>query len=74
MGISTLVFLIVVVLVVIGLRTIVRDWRRQFAAEDKAAQERRRAQLERNRAEAKRPDVIDLKRGEDGVYRPGDRT
>lgn len=71
MGFSTLVLILVVVLIGLGLRTIIRDWKKQFAEDDKAAEQKRQAQLERNRKEAKKPGVIELKRGDDGVYRPG---
>lgn len=71
MGIRLLVYLVLAALLYWGLRRILRDWRKKFAADE--AEDRRRldAQRERNRAEAQKPGVIDLKRGEDGVYRPG---
>ncbi|WP_116653053.1 hypothetical protein [Pelagibacterium sediminicola] len=71
MGI-TLVYIVIGLIVFIGLRTILRDWGKQFQAEDKEKAARRQAQLERNRREAKKPGVVTLKRGDDGVYRPGD--
>ncbi|MCD7059283.1 hypothetical protein [Pelagibacterium xiamenense] len=71
MGLSTLVGIAVAILIGLGLRSIARDWRKKFEEDDKAAEVRKKAQQERNRQEAKRPDVVTLERGEDGVYRPG---
>lgn len=68
----TLVYIVIGLIVFIGLRTILRDWSKQFKAEDKEKALRRQAQLERNKQEAKKPGVVTLKRGDDGVYRPGD--
>jgi hypothetical protein len=69
---TTVVFIVIGIIVYIGLRTIMRDWRKQFAAEDKEKAELHKKVLERNRREAKKPGVVTLKRGDDGVYRPGD--
>lgn len=69
---TSLIYVIVGGIVFIGLRTILRDWKEQFQAEDKEKAERHRLRLERNRQEAKSPGVVTLKRGDDGVYRPGD--
>ena len=71
MGISTLVTILLALLIGIGLRSIVRDWRMKFAEDDSRAQEKRKAQIERNKAELKSGGVVTLERGEDGVYRPG---
>ncbi|MBN13884.1 hypothetical protein V6617_13770 [Pelagibacterium nitratireducens] len=71
MGISTLVTILLALLIGIGLRSIVRDWRKKFAEDDSRAQEKRKAQIERNKAELKSGGVVTLERGEDGVYRPG---
>lgn len=52
-----------------GVRRIWRDWTGQFKADDKARHHR-------DINERARPDVIELKRGSDGVFRPpgeGDR-
>jgi hypothetical protein len=50
-----------------GIRRIWRDFSGQFRAEDKQRRER-------DLRERQRPDVIDLKRNKDGVFRPpGDR-
>lgn len=47
-----------------GIRGIWRDWTAQFRRDD----ELKRA---RDRRESKRPDVVELKRDKDGVFRPG---
>lgn len=70
MGLSTLVALLVALLIGLGVKSIVRDWRRKFAEDDKAAEQRRRAQIERNKAEVKSGGVVELEKGDDGVYRP----
>lgn len=60
-----LIFLVVIGAVYFGVRRIWRDWRNQFKRVEEA--ERRRDLKERQR-----PDVITLKRSNDGVFRPGD--
>lgn len=72
MGISTLVTLLIVLLIGLGVRSIARDWRRKFSEDDAKADARRKAQLEKNKAEVKSGGVVNLERGEDGVYRPKD--
>ena len=49
----------------LGVRRIWRDWKGEFKAVDKARRER-------DLAERQRPDVIELKRNKDGVFRPRD--
>lgn len=71
MGLSTLVVLLVAVLIGLGLRSILRDWRRKFAEDDARIKERRRAQIARNKSEVEAGKVVTLEKGEDGVYRPG---
>lgn len=71
MGISTLVVLLIAVLIGLGLRSILRDWRRKFAEDDARTRERRRAQIARNKSEVESGSVVTLEKGEDGVYRPG---
>lgn len=73
MGFSTLVIILTGLLIGLGLRTIIKDWRAKFKEDDKQAEVQRKARQERNREEAKRPDVVTLERGKDGVYRPGKR-
>jgi hypothetical protein len=60
-----LIFLLIFGAIFLGARRIWRDWRNQFKAVDKATRER-------DLRERKRPDVIELKRNKDGVYRPGE--
>lgn len=70
MGLSTLVVIITAILIGLGLRTILRDWRKAFNEGKAQAQIRRKAQQERNKTEARKPDVVTLERDKDGVYRP----
>lgn len=67
---SVLLLRIVIIVIVLGaiylgVRRIWRDWSGQFKAVDKARRER-------DLAERKRSDVIELKRNKDGVFRPRD--
>ena len=48
-----------------GIRSILRDWRSRFRELDKKARAR-------DLKERQRPDVIDLKRDDDGIYRRKD--
>jgi len=50
----------------LGIRSIVRDWRGRFRDLD-------REQRERDLKQRAAPGVIELKRDQDGVYRPGDK-
>jgi len=61
-----LVFLVVAGAVYFGVRKIWRDWKAQFRALDAR-------QHQRDLRERQRPDVIDLKRSSDGVFRPNDK-
>jgi cytoskeletal protein RodZ len=65
MLIRVLIFILIFGAIFLGARRIWRDWKNQFKAVDKARQE---ADIK----ERERPDVIELKRNKDGVYRPGD--
>lgn len=58
------IFLLIAGAIFLGARRIWRDWRGQFRKLDEA--ERQRDLKERSR-----PDVITLKRSDDGVFRPG---
>lgn len=58
------------VLIYFGIRRIWRDWSGKFNAD---AEEAKRLRRQRDLAERQRPDVIDLKRGDDGTFRPGDK-
>lgn len=65
-----LIFTAIAVMVYLGIRRIWRDWTAKF---DGDAEEAKRLRRERDLAERKRPDVIDLKRDRDGTFRPNDR-
>ena len=69
MLLRVLVFAIIGIAIWLGARKIWRDWTGQFKADDEEAKRRRR---ERDLRERAQPGVIDLKRDEDGTYRPGD--
>ena len=58
-----ILFVVLAGVVFLGARRIWRDWRGQFKALD--AEDRKRDLRERQR-----PDVITLKRDEDGTFRP----
>jgi flagellar biosynthesis/type III secretory pathway M-ring protein FliF/YscJ len=61
---------VIALAIFIGLRKIWKDWTGQFKAEDEEAKRLRRERDLRERAE---PGVIELKRDEDGTFRPEDR-
>ena len=65
-----LIFTAIAVMVYLGVRRIWRDWTRKF---DGDAEEAKRLRRQRDLAERKRPDIIDLKRDEDGTFRPNGR-
>jgi hypothetical protein len=65
MVLRTLIFLAIAVAIFFGVRRIWRDWRNQFKALDKADRER-------DLRERARPDVVTLKRSDDGVFRRDD--
>lgn len=65
MLIRVVVILFILGAIFLGVRRIWRDWTGQAKAVDKARHER-------DLQERARPDVIDLKRNKDGVYRPGE--
>lgn len=65
-----LIFTAIAVLVYLGIRRIWKDWTQKF---DRDAAEAKRLRQQRDLAERQRPDVIDLKRGDDGTFRPGNR-
>lgn len=60
-----LVYAIIGGAIYFGIRRIINDWKAQFRAEDKARHAR-------DIKEGQRPDVVELKRDKDGVFRPGD--
>lgn len=64
-----LIFALIGIAIYLGIKKIWRDWTGQFKAVDDEA---RRLRRERDLRERQQPGVIDLKRGEDGTFRPGD--
>jgi hypothetical protein len=69
MLLRVLIFVVLGLVIYLGVRKIWRDWTGQFKAEDEEA---RRLRRERDLRERDQPSVIDLKRDDDGTYRPGD--
>jgi hypothetical protein len=69
MLLRVIIFVVIGLAIYLGVRKIWRDWTGQFKAEDEEA---RRLRRERDLRERAQPGVIDLKRDEDGTYRPGD--
>lgn len=61
-----LVYAIIFGALYFGLRRIVRDWRDRFKQMDEE-------QHQRDLKERERPDVIELKQDDDGIYRPSGR-
>jgi len=48
-----------------GIKRIINDWREQFRKSDQSVRDR-------DLKERERPDVMELKKDEDGVFRPND--
>ncbi len=65
--IRILIFAVVFGIIYLGIRKIWRDWKGQFKSDDEAARQLRR---ERDLRERQQPGVIDLKRDNDGTFRP----
>ncbi len=65
-ALKILILLALGIVIFLGIRRIWRDWRKQFKAIDKADRER-------DLRERARPDVVTLKRSDDGVFRREDR-
>lgn len=64
-----LLFVALALFVYFGIRRIWKDWSTKF---NKDAEEAKRLARERDKIESQQPGVIDLKRGDDGTYRPRD--
>jgi hypothetical protein len=62
-----LLFTFLALVIYLGIRRIWKDWSGLFKREEQEAKQLRR---ERDLAERQRPDVIELKRDDDGTYRP----
>ncbi len=69
MALRILIFVVIALIIWFGLRRIWRDWSTKFKADDEAA---RLARRERDLREREQPGVIDLKRDQDGTFRPRD--
>ena len=69
MLLRVIIFIVIALLIWLGVRKIWRDWSGQFKSQDAEAQRLRR---ERDLRERAQPGVIDLKRDEDGTFRPGE--
>jgi hypothetical protein len=67
MFLRILLFVGLAVLIYFGVRRIWKDWSTKF---NQDAEEAKRLARERDKIERQRDDVIDLKRGDDGTYRP----
>ena len=65
-----LLFVALALFVYFGIRRIWKDWSNKF---NQDAEEAKRLARERDKIERQQPGVIDLKRGDDGTYRPKDR-
>lgn len=63
-----LLFVALALFVYFGIRRIWKDWSNKFNHD---AEEAKRIARERDKVERQQPGIIDLKRGEDGTYRPG---
>lgn len=70
MLLRVIIFVIIGLAIYLGVRKIWRDWTGQFKAEEEEAKRLRR---ERDLRERAQPGVVDLKRDEDGTYRPGSK-
>jgi hypothetical protein len=62
-----LIFVVLGLMIYFGIRRIWKDWSKKL---NQDAEEARQLRRERDLAERQRPDVIDLKRSDDGTYRP----
>jgi len=69
MLLRVVIFVIIGLAIYLGVRKIWRDWTGQFKADDAEAKRLRR---ERDLRERAQPGIIDLKRDDDGTFRPGE--
>ena len=69
MLLRVLIFLALAIFIYLGVAKIWRDWTRQFKSDD---EESRRLRRERDAREREKPGIIDLKRDQDGRFRPED--
>lgn len=61
-----IIYVVIFLAIYLGIKRILGDWKKKFSQLD----EQTKARDQRERA---RPDVINLKRDKDGVFRPGGR-
>lgn len=61
-----LIFAVIGAVIYFSIRSILSDWRKRFSELDGEHRAR-------DKREAKRPDVVELKRDNDGVFRPKDK-
>ncbi len=61
--IRLLTYVIIGAAIYFGIRRIINDWREQFKKHDRAVRER-------DLRERDRPDVVELKKDRDGIFRP----
>ncbi|MBD8065463.1 hypothetical protein IC608_08250 [Devosia sp. PTR5] len=71
MLLRVIIFAAIGLFILYGLRRIWFDWSNKFKDDEETA---RRLRRERDLAERQRPDVIDLKRDNDGTFRPRDKN
>ena len=64
-----IIFAAIGLFIYLGVRRIWRDWTQQFKNDDEEA---RRLRRERDQRERQKPGIIDLKRDQDGRFRPDD--
>ena len=69
MLLRVLIFAAIGIFIYLGVRRIWRDWTGQDKADDEEA---RRLRRERDQREREKPGIIDLKRDQDGRFRPDD--
>ncbi len=65
--IRLLTYVIIGAAIYFGIRRIINDWREQFKKDDQAVRER-------DLKERDQPGVVELKKDQDGVFRPGEKT
>ncbi|MGV8832337.1 MAG: hypothetical protein ACOH2N_10210 [Devosia sp.] len=69
MLLRVVIFIAIGLFIYLGIKKIWRDWTSQFKSDDEEA---RRLRRERDQREREKPGIIDLKRDEDGRFRPDD--
>lgn len=67
MFLRILIFVVIGLMIYFGVRRIWKDWSGKF---NQDAEEARQIRRQRDLAERQRPDIIELKRDDDGTFRP----